>query len=92
MFGNKITSTLSLSKIIGGINKALSIANQAIPLYEQLKPILKNGRKLIDIVSIMNKKEDKEEKKEENKETKIIKETTTKKEESNNNNLPTFFQ
>lgn len=33
-------NSLSLGKIIGGLSKTLSIANQMIPLYKQVKPIL----------------------------------------------------
>ena len=34
-------SSTSLSKILNGINSTLNIANKAIPLYQQTKPMIK---------------------------------------------------
>lgn len=38
-----MNNNLSLLKIIGGLNKSLSIARQVVPLYKQVKPILSNS-------------------------------------------------
>lgn len=43
MFPNVPRASLSLTKILGGINKTLNIANQVIPLYVQAKPIIQNA-------------------------------------------------
>ena len=43
MFPNVPRAGLSLTKILGGINKTLNIANQVIPLYVQAKPIIQNA-------------------------------------------------
>lgn len=42
-------SSFSLTKILGGISKTLGIVNQAIPIYKELKPMVSNARKLMDI-------------------------------------------
>lgn len=43
MFGpNTIRTTLTLPKILSGISKGLGIANQAIPIYKEVKPIVNN--------------------------------------------------
>lgn len=48
MFGaNTIKSGLTLSKVLGGISKTLSIANQVIPLYQQAKPMINNAKTII---------------------------------------------
>ena len=43
MYGTPLLSnSLSFGKILGGLSKTLSIANQVIPLYQQAKPIIGN--------------------------------------------------
>ncbi len=52
MFGNlsgAATSGLTFSKIITGISKTLGIVNQAIPIYQQAKPMIGNARNLFSI-------------------------------------------
>lgn len=45
MFGvESVGRGLSFTKILGGISKTLSIANQVIPLYQQAKPMIQNAR------------------------------------------------
>ena len=73
---------LDIGKIIGGINKTLEIANKAIPLYNQVKPILQNASSLTNIIKIINTPDNKTNTKKEINETKKV----------SNNNLPTFFQ
>lgn len=55
MYGNNMGSTLSLSKIIGGLSKTLNIVNQAIPLYNELRPILSNASGILSVFKEMNK-------------------------------------
>ena len=56
MFGtNTIGSTFSLTRVLGGISKGLSIANQVIPLYQQAKPMIQNARKVISVLGELNK-------------------------------------
>lgn len=51
MFGPTFnTSSLSLSKVLGGISKFLGIANQAIPIYKELKPIMTNAKKVMSVL------------------------------------------
>ena len=42
-----MNNNLSLTKIINGLSKTLNIANQMIPLYKQVKPILQKTNELI---------------------------------------------
>ena len=56
MFGtNVVSSGLSLTKVLGGISKGLSIANQVIPLYQQAKPMIQNARKVMNVVGELKK-------------------------------------
>ena len=51
MFGtNVVGSGLSLTKVLGGISRGLSIANQVIPLYQQAKPMIQNARKVMSVL------------------------------------------
>ncbi len=51
MFGTtNLTSSLSLGKVISGISKTLGIANQVIPIYKEVKPIIGNARNLFSIM------------------------------------------
>ncbi len=56
MFGaNTIGSSLTLTKVLGGISKGLSIANQVIPLYQQAKPMIQNARKVMSVLGELKK-------------------------------------
>lgn len=46
----RLTSSFSLGRILSGISKTLSIANKAIPIYQQLKPAISNMPTLIKTV------------------------------------------
>lgn len=51
MFGeSSVTSGLSLTKVLTGLNKTLSIANQVIPIYQQAKPMIQNARGALKIL------------------------------------------
>ena len=50
MFGpNTIRTTLTLPKVLSGISKGLGIANQAIPIYKEVKPIVNNMKNLFTL-------------------------------------------
>ncbi len=53
MFGNPVSSGLTLTKVIGGISKTLNIANQVIPLYREAKPIIQNARTILGVLKGM---------------------------------------
>lgn len=55
MFGSNVTSGLTLAKVLGGISKGLSIANQVIPLYQQAKPMIQNARKVMSVLGELKK-------------------------------------
>lgn len=40
-------NNFSLLNIINGLSKTLNIANQMIPLYKQVKPLITNSNKVI---------------------------------------------
>ena len=67
----------SFLKIVSGLSKTLNVANQLIPLYNQVKPMIANGSK---ILSTLN-----------NKTSSPIKSSTSTPVISSNN-FPTFFQ
>lgn len=51
MFGpNMVQNGLTLTRVLGGISRTLSIANQIIPIYEQAKPMIGNARKMMNVL------------------------------------------
>lgn len=56
MFGTNIArSSLSLTKVLSGISKGLGIVNQAIPIYKEIKPMMSNAKKVLEIAKEFNK-------------------------------------
>ena len=56
MFGtNVVKSSFSLGKILSGISKGLGIVNQAIPIYKEIKPMMSNAKKVLEIAKEFNK-------------------------------------
>ena len=51
MFGNK---TFTLTATLDKISKFLGIANQAIPIYKEIKPIFSNTKKVFNILKGIN--------------------------------------
>ena len=48
MFGtNIVRSGFSLTKMLSGLNRGLSLANQVIPIYQQAKPMISNARQIL---------------------------------------------
>lgn len=45
-----MNNSLSLLKVVNGISKTLNIANQMIPLYKQVKPLISNSGKVISTI------------------------------------------
>jgi len=85
MFPN--TYNLSLGKIISGVSKTLNIVNQAIPLYNQIRPVIKNASGILNIFREFNKPDNETQKKI------TTKEVVTQNKPSNpSSNTLTFFQ
>lgn len=90
MFGTNVTgSGLTFGKVLGGISKTLSIANQVIPLYQQAKPMINNAKTIMNVLKGLKT------------DNKPIKKTTNinqdikevkYKEIKQQTNSPTFFQ
>ena len=83
------TSSLSITKVLSGLKKGLQIAKEAIPLYKEIKPMMSNAKKVLEIAKEFNKPST----------TKIMdvtpkKEVTTTVTPSNltNSSNPVFFQ
>lgn len=75
---------LSLLKIITGLSKTLNIANQLLPLYSQIKPIIQKRNDIFSSIQTFN-----------NKLANPISNNSINNNLSNkpiNNNGPTFFQ
>ena len=94
MFGtNTIGSTFSLTRVLGGISKGLSIANQVIPLYQQAKPMIQNARKVMSVLGELNKSNNNSNNTNNNKTT--VEVTSKEKTETfkvQPSNSPVFFQ
>ena len=94
MFGtNTIGSTFSLTRVLGGISKGLSNANQVIPLYQQAKPMNQNARKVISVLGELNKSNNNSNNTNNNKTT--VEVTSKEKTETikvQPSNSPVFFQ
>lgn len=51
MFGsNVIGRGLSLGRVLNGLSKTLSVANQVIPLYQQAKPMISKAKDAFTIL------------------------------------------
>lgn len=85
-----MNNNLSLLKIVGGISKTLNIANQMIPIYKQVKPLISKSSQLLSNINLSPKSNDttKKDTTLNNKTETNISETTIQ----NITNLPTFFQ
>ncbi len=75
---------LSLVKIITGLSKTLSIANQLLPLYTQIKPIISKKNDLKSSLQTINNKL--------NKIKSLPPQDVSTIKVINNNGGPTFFQ
>lgn len=75
---------LSLVKIITGLSKTLSIANQLLPLYTQIKPIISKKNDLKSSLQTINNKL--------NKIKSLPHQDVSTIKVINNNGGPTFFQ
>lgn len=82
-----MNNSLSLLKVVNGISKTLNIANQMIPLYKQVKPLISNSGKVIS--SIKNFASNNNNKEYTKPETSTF--TDTKPENTISYNSPTFF-
>lgn len=90
MFGtNAVGSTFSLTRVLGGISKGLSIANQVIPLYQQAKPMIQNAKKVMSVLKEFNKSSTPTTS---NNKTTIDIDETPKKTDVINQSRPVFFQ
>ncbi len=70
-------SGLSLTKILGGISKSLTIAEQIIPIYQKISPSISNLRSIVSNFKTNNN----------NNNVKQIKTITN----NSNSHNPTFF-
>ena len=84
---NSLLKGANIIKIVSSLNKTLNVINKAIPMYEQIKPLINNFGGIFDIISKINSVD----KKDENPDNKNLEIITNKKKVSNYN-LPTFFQ
>lgn len=91
----------SLLKVVNGLSKTLNIANQMIPLYKQVKPIISNSNKFISGIKSLNTAKPKVQA--QNSNNNSNNNNNNNNNNSNNNyspvvtsrpnlNLPTFFQ
>ena len=50
MFGPRLGSGLSLTRIIGGISRTLNVVNQVIPIYKEAKPLVSSARNAMSLL------------------------------------------
>ena len=50
MFGNNIIKSFTLTGTLDKISKILGLANQAIPIYKEIKPMIDNTKKVFNLV------------------------------------------
>ena len=60
MFGAPVNNSLTFTKVLGGISKTLSIANQVIPLYREAKPMINNAKTILSVLKDVNKPKQKQ--------------------------------
>ncbi len=96
MFGNNLfnvtSKSINLPTVLNGISKTLGIVNQAIPLYQQAKPMIQKGRSLFKLVNEINKSDSSN--KSTFKVTNYSSDNVNTIDNSNNQNInqPVFFQ
>ena len=79
--------SLTLTTMIGRINRTLNFANQVIPLYVKAKPMIKNAKDAFKVAKVFMEKP-----KQTNEEKNKVIDTPTKKVETiNSTNKPVFF-
>ena len=88
MFGAPIQNGLTLTKVISGLSKTLSIAGRVIPLYKEAKPMINNAKTILSTLKEMNTSNKPNPKTIPKKEVNNIKKDTQLKMNTNN---PTFF-
>lgn len=51
MFNNTpLTSSFSISKLVGGLSKTLGVVNQVIPIYKEAKPMVQNAKNAFNLI------------------------------------------
>lgn len=52
---SSLLSRISLSSIINGTSKTLNLVNQAIPVFKQMSPIVKNAKTIFNVMNEFKK-------------------------------------
>ena len=89
---HNLLNTLDIGKIVGNLNRVLDVANKAIPLFNQVKPIFKNASVLTNMLNIINTPDNDNIKTINEKNIEYKKNLIDNKIKKVSNNLPTFFQ
>lgn len=50
-----LLSRLSLSSIINGTSRTLNLVNQAIPVFKQMSPLIKNAKTIFNVMNEFKK-------------------------------------
>ena len=74
-------NNFSLLSIVSGLSKTLNIANQMIPLYKQVKPLIANSSKILSNLQSIKVGNNKQ-----------VKQVVNKQRPYKQINMPTFFQ
>lgn len=92
MFGPRIFSGLSFTRVLGGISKTLNVVNQVIPIYKQAKPMISNARNALSLIKEFGNSTTTRVMEKTNNNLKDVKEKIQTISKSSNQKGPTFFQ
>lgn len=92
MFGAPINNGLTFTKLLGGISKTLSIANQVIPIYREAKPMINNAKTILSVLKGMNTSNSATTSSNSSSKINLPKKDTLTKPLTINTNSPKFFQ
>ena len=90
MFGNPYGTGLTFTKVLSGISKTLSVANQVIPIYKEAKPMINNAKTILGALKEFGKSNNNTSSSENSNQEAIKKDTTPAVRTVSNN--PKFFQ
>lgn len=78
-FFSNLFKGINFTSILNGASKTLNVVNQAIPVFKEISPMIKNTKTMFRIVNEFNKED-------------TPKEKLVKEEMNSYNEGPTFFQ
>lgn len=85
-------SSLNITRLIGGLNRTLTVAKELIPIYREAKPLISNAKNAISTFKNITNKAPKIVENAHNNVKPLKEKIITIKSDNSNYNNPTFFQ